>query len=90
MCIHVRLPKASDRLGSDRSPFKLAHRKLLRECCCWFSISVYTSVFCEIIFGAGFFPAPRTSDGGTTAPDRAALTATVAARAAVLEVEKRA
>ena len=28
MCV---LPKASDRLGSDRSPhFKLAHRKLLR------------------------------------------------------------
>ena len=54
--------------------------------CCWFSISIYTKSFCEIIFG-GF-----QHHATMAAPllHRAALAAVVAARAAVLEVEKRA
>ena len=85
MCIHVRLPKASDRLGSDRSPFKLAHRKLLRECCCWFSISIYTKSFVKL--SSVLVSSTTQRWRHHQLPHCATLTAAVAARAAVLEVE---
>merc|ERR1712194_429413 len=43
------LPKASDRLGSDRSPhFKLAHRKLLRVLLLGLDQCVYTEPFVKL------------------------------------------
>ena len=44
MCV---LPKASDRLGSDRSRphFKLERIGSCCECSCWFSVSIYTKSF---------------------------------------------